>query len=208
MSASNYKKSILKLACLVGVLGAIAPVSWPVLANPYYYGPSFFSPAAFTPTRGPLVGQFRQSGFNKLADVLEQAPELETILNEGGPFTLLAPTDEAFEALPPDALKELMQPQNKQKLARLLSYHLVADRITEKDIAAGKVKTIEGSFVKLQVDAAAQQLLLNDAKLADKSFNMQNEKANNITFIVIDKVLLPPNNQGSAPTSPQPSGGF
>ncbi|MBW4681022.1 MAG: fasciclin domain-containing protein [Microcoleus vaginatus WJT46-NPBG5] len=201
MSARNRKNLIKKLASLIGVMSASSFISWPVVAQ-YYYGPSFFTPGAYFPTRGPLIGQFKQLGFNKLAAALNETPEIEKTLNQGGPFTILAPTDEAFDALPAGTLEELMKSKNKQNLAKLLSYHVIAGTVTEADLAAGQVKTVEGSPVKLQVNATANELLLNDAKVTDNSFNIRNGKNNNITFVAIDKVLMPPDLQQSAPATP------
>lgn len=191
MSARNRKNLIKKLASFIGVISASTLMNWPVLAQ-YYYGPSFFTPGAYYPTRGPLIGQFKQLGFNKLAAALNETPEIEKTLNQEGPFTILAPTDEAFDALPAGTLQELMKSKNKQKLAKLLSYHVIAGQVTEADLTAGQVKTVEGNMIKLQVNAAANELLLNEAKVTDNSFNIRNGSNKNITFVVIDKVLMPP----------------
>ncbi len=187
---ARYKNVVLKVAGFVGVVAVSLAHSPAVLAQ-YYYGPSFFSPGAYYPARaGSLIGQFKQLGFSKLAKVLEETPELVNTLNKGGPFTIFAPTDEAFDALPAGTLEQLMK--DNTQLAKVLSYHLVAGKVTETDIQAGLVKTLEGNVVTLGVNAATNQITFNDARPVDDCFNIKNGSDNTITFVVIDKVLLPP----------------
>ncbi|HEY9808293.1 MAG TPA: fasciclin domain-containing protein [Halomicronema sp.] len=187
---ATYQSLLLKIAGFMGVITVSLANSGAVLAQ-YYYGPSFFSPGAYYPARaGSLIGQFKQLGFSKFAQLLEETPELVNTLNEGGPFTIFAPTDEAFEALPAGTLEQLMK--DKPQLAKVLSYHLVAGKVTEADIEAGKVKTLEGNVVSLGVNAGANQITLNNAKPVDDCFNIKNKSDNTITFVVIDQVLLPP----------------
>ncbi|MCT7951706.1 fasciclin domain-containing protein [Ancylothrix sp. C2] len=187
---ARYKNLMLKVAGFVGVVAVSLANSGAVLAQ-YYYGPSFFSPGAYYPARaGSLIGQLKQLGFSRLARVLEGSPELVNTLNQGGPFTIFAPTDEAFDALPAGTLEQLMK--DKPQLAKVLSYHLVPGKVTEADIQAGQVKTLEGNVVNLGVNAATNQITLNNAKPVDDCFNIKNRSDNTITFVVIDKVLLPP----------------
>jgi uncharacterized surface protein with fasciclin (FAS1) repeats len=111
---------------------------------------------------------------------------LTETLSGKGPFTVFAPTDAAFAALPQDALQELLKPENKDILVKILSYHVVPGNVTSSDLKSGEVKTVEGGAVNVQVDAA-KGVVVNDAKVVQPDI-----KASNGVIHAIDKVMLPP----------------
>lgn len=123
--------------------------------------------------------------FKTLTAALTAAGLTETLSGEG-PFTVFAPTDAAFAALPQDALQELLKPENKQILVKILTYHVVPGKVTSTDLKSGEVKTVEGGAVNVKVDPAAG-VTVNDAKVVQPDI-----QASNGVIHVIDKVILPP----------------
>lgn len=121
--------------------------------------------------------------FTTLLKALEAADLVKT-LSEEGPFTVFAPTDEAFAALPKGTLDDLLKPENKEKLKRVLSYHVVSGELLSQNLEAGKVTTLAEVPVEISVKDGIR---VNDAKVATPDL-----KASNGVIHVIDKVLLPP----------------
>ncbi len=120
--------------------------------------------------------------FNTLAKLLTDAGLVETLKGEG-PFTVFAPTDEAFAAVPADTLAALGA--DKALLAKVLTYHVVPGKVMAADIAAGDVATVAGPTVKLSV--VDGKVMVNDATVVTADV-----AASNGVIHVIDKVLLPP----------------
>ena len=85
-----------------------------------------------------------------------QAAELVNALKGDGPFTVFAPTNAAFEALPEGAVEDLLKPENKEKLQGILKYHVVAGKIKAEDIVNGvtEVETLQGDKIKVTKTAA------------------------------------------------------
>ena len=123
--------------------------------------------------------------FKTLTAALKAAGLAETLSGKG-PFTVFAPTDAAFAALPQDALQELLKPENKDILVKILSYHVVPGNVASTDLKSGEVKTVEGGPVNVQVDSA-KGVTVNDAKVVQPDI-----KASNGVIHAIDKVILPP----------------
>ena len=123
--------------------------------------------------------------FNTLAAALEAAGLVET-LKEEGPFTVFAPTDDAFAALPEGTLQELLLPENKDQLIKILTYHVVAGKVMSGDLESGKVKTVEGSEVKVKVSKTGVNV--NNATVVKADV-----PASNGIIHVIDTVILPSN---------------
>jgi uncharacterized surface protein with fasciclin (FAS1) repeats len=120
--------------------------------------------------------------FNTLTAALKAA-DLVSVLEGEGPFTVFAPTDEAFAALPEGTLEELLKPENKDKLVKILTYHVIADAVLSTDLKAGKVPTVEGSDVKIKLGEGVK---VNDAQVVKADI-----KASNGVIHVIDKVIIP-----------------
>jgi uncharacterized surface protein with fasciclin (FAS1) repeats len=122
--------------------------------------------------------------FNTLTAALKAAG-LVPVLEGKGPFTVFAPTDEAFAALPKGTLENLLKPENKDKLVKILTYHVVSGTVMSTDLKAGKVVTVEGSPVTIRL---GKLVTVNDARVVKADI-----KASNGVIHVIDKVILPPN---------------
>ena len=125
-----------------------------------------------------------QDSFKTLTAALKAAG-LEEVLQGKGPFTVFAPTDEAFAALPEGTVEELLKPENKDKLVKILTYHVVPGAVTSTSLKAGEVATVEGSPVTIQL---GESVKVNDARVVTPDI-----KASNGVIHVIDKVILPPN---------------
>ena len=120
--------------------------------------------------------------FNTLAKLLTDAGLVETLKGEG-PFTVFAPTDEAFAAVPAETLAALGA--DKALLTKVLTYHVVPGKVMAADIAAGDVVTVAGPTVKLSI--VDGKVMVNDATVVTADV-----VASNGVIHVIDKVLLPP----------------
>ena len=122
--------------------------------------------------------------FNTLVAAVKAAGLVETLKGEG-PFTVFAPTDEAFAKLPEGTVESLLKPENKDKLVAILTYHVVAGDVTSADIAGKKlmVETVEGR--ELSVDAT-NGVMVDHAHVISADI----ETSNGVIH-VIDAVLLP-----------------
>ncbi len=115
-----------------------------------------------------------------------QAADLAGTLQQAGPFTVFAPTDEAFAALPAGTLDDLMKPENKQQLIEILTYHVAEGNVKAADLSDGMmVKTVNGNELKVMI--SGDKVMVNEA-----SVTMPNVEASNGVVHVIDKVMLPP----------------
>ncbi len=122
--------------------------------------------------------------FNTLVAAIEAAGLVETLSAEG-PYTVFAPTDEAFAALPEGTLDTLLLPENEEVLAQILTYHVVAGEVPSSEVVTGVVPTVEGS--DLDVVAEGGTVTVNGATVS-----MPDVAASNGVIHAIDGVLLPP----------------
>ena len=122
--------------------------------------------------------------FKTLVAAIKAADLLNT-LKEPGPFTVFAPTDEAFAKLPPSTLESLLKPENKAQLQRILKYHVVAGKVKASEVVKlDSAKTLEGESVKIQS--------LNGGVTVDRArITKADIEASNGVIHVIDSVLLP-----------------
>lgn len=129
-----------------------------------------------------------------------QAAGLNDQLTTPGPYTVFAPTDAAFAALPKATLNNLLKPENKQLLVRLLAYHVVPGQVTSSQLTSGQVNTIEGTPVTIKVDNTSKTISVNGAKVTQADI-----PASNGIVHIVDKVILPPNFPASFNTKSTPS---
>jgi uncharacterized surface protein with fasciclin (FAS1) repeats len=122
--------------------------------------------------------------FNTLAAALKAAGLVET-LKGPGPFTVFAPTDEAFAKLPAGTVESLLKPENKAKLAGILTYHVVPGKVMAADVVKlTSAKTVNGQSVTISVNGG--KVKVNDANVIKADVG-----ASNGVIHVIDTVLLP-----------------
>jgi transforming growth factor-beta-induced protein len=123
--------------------------------------------------------------FKTLAAALGAADLVDALKGEG-PFTVFAPTDEAFAKLRAGTVETLLKPENKSKLAEILKYHVVAGRVYSEDaLAAKKAATLQGANIHMSV--SGDKAKINDANLLTTDLD-----ASNGVIHVIDSVILPP----------------
>ena len=122
--------------------------------------------------------------FKTLVTAVEAACLVETLKGKG-PFTVFAPTDEAFAKIDPSILTDLLKPENKDNLAAILTYHVVAGKVMSSDIKGSmKAPTVNGK--SLSIKLMSGKVMINDATVVVPDVN-----ADNGVIHIIDTVLLP-----------------
>ncbi len=123
--------------------------------------------------------------FNTLVAAVKAAGLVET-LSGSGPFTVFAPTDEAFAKLPEGTIEHLLKPENKDQLVAILTYHVVPGTVTSGEVVTlTSAPTVQGSPLSIQVKEGA--VMINNATVTAVDV-----EATNGVVHVIDTVLLPP----------------
>ncbi len=125
--------------------------------------------------------------FKTLVAAVKAAGLVDTLKGDG-PFTVLAPTDAAFAKLPEGTVESLLKPENKEKLAAILTYHVIPARAMAADVIKlnGKsVKAVQGGAIKVTVDG--ETVMVNDAKVIKADIACSNG-----VIHVIDTVIMPP----------------
>ena len=184
-----------KFVHLLGKTFAVAIATASVLVSTPTYAESFSS----TKTCDTIVSQAgRETKQNKtIVEIAASDSNFETLvtavkaadlaqtLSGDGPFTLFAPTNEAFAALPKGTLDKLLKPENKAALQKVLTYHVVSGSVESTDLKSGDVGTVEGNSVNVKVQGNG--IRVNKSKVIKADI-----KAGNGIIHVIDQVLLPP----------------
>jgi uncharacterized surface protein with fasciclin (FAS1) repeats len=185
---------------------AATPTPMPGVTTPNPGGTATPNPTA-NPTTNPTVKTKKPKTIVDLAVEAKQykklvaalkAADLVTTLSGEGPFTLFAPNDRAFDALPKGTLEKLLKPENKETLKKILTYHVIPGRVMSTTLKAGKVDTVEGSAIEVKIQtrngmvqgkkSPKSEVTINGAKVLKADV-----KASNGVVHVIDKVILPPN---------------
>jgi uncharacterized surface protein with fasciclin (FAS1) repeats len=168
-------KSTLSAAVAASMIAAAPLAAW---AYGSYSAKASTAPAA----KADIVDTAVAAGqFNTLAKALTAAGLVDT-LKGPGPFTVFAPTDEAFAKIPADKLNALLA--DKAALTKVLTYHVVGGKVMSADVKTGAVKTVQGS--PLNVVASPTGVSVNDAKVIKADI-----AATNGVIHVIDTVVLP-----------------
>lgn len=124
--------------------------------------------------------------FSTLVAAVTAADLVDTLKGEG-PFTVFAPTDAAFAALPAGTVDELLKPENKDQLVSVLTYHVVPGKVMSSDLTEGMTaKTVQGGEVTFTLDGGAK---INGASVVTPDI-----EASNGVIHVIDQVIMPPAN--------------
>jgi uncharacterized surface protein with fasciclin (FAS1) repeats len=137
-------------------------------------------------TAADIVETASESGsFTTLVAAVKAAGLVDT-LKGPGPFTVFAPTDEAFKKLPPGTVENLLKPENKAQLAKILTYHVVPGKVTSGDVAGKKVqaKTVEGTTIA--IDSSGRGVKVENATVSTADV-----MASNGVIHVIDTVIIP-----------------
>ena len=140
---------------------------------------------ASSDTKMDIVDTAVKAGsFNTLVAAVQAAGLAETLKGEG-PFTVFAPTDDAFAKLPAGTLDDLLKPENKDKLAAILTYHVVSGKVMAKDVMTMKeAETVNGQSVTVSMEA--DTVMIDNAKVVTADIECSNG-----VIHVIDTVILP-----------------
>ncbi|WYM00541.1 MAG: fasciclin domain-containing protein [Gloeotrichia echinulata CP02] len=171
----------------------------PSTTEPTPSNPSTGTPSTTEPTNKPATsGTTNTQGKNLVAIIAEakgsfsilkealKAAGLTETLQGKDNFTIFAPTDAAFKKLPADALRDLLKPENKEVLVKLLTYHVVSGTVLSSDLKSGQVKSIEGGDINVKVDDKTG-VSVNDAQVIQPDI-----KGSNGVIHAINQVILPP----------------
>ncbi len=122
--------------------------------------------------------------FNTLVTAIKAAGLVDTLKGKG-PFTVFAPTDAAFGKLPKGTLEDLLKPENKEKLAKILKYHVVAGKVLAKDLAGQKTsaKTVQGGRVRIDGTRGV--------RVDEGMVTTADVEASNGVIHIIDTVIMP-----------------
>ena len=155
------------------------------------------SPAASSPSAAatPAATSSAPAAAGTIVEVASSNPDFSTLvaavkaaglvetLSGAGPFTVFAPTDSAFEALPAGLLDKLLLPANKETLTKILTYHVVPAKVMAADVKAGQVATVEGGEITVTTDSGV--------KVNKATVTATDVEASNGVIHVIDQVLVP-----------------
>jgi uncharacterized surface protein with fasciclin (FAS1) repeats len=124
------------------------------------------------------------ASFSTLVAAVKAAGLVET-LQGAGPFTIFAPTNEAFAALPAGTVESLLKPENRDQLIAILTYHVVPANVPASAVKAGKAPTVNGSDLRIVIREG--KVMVNDATVIQTDV-----EASNGVIHIIDKVMIPP----------------
>lgn len=211
----NYSNFLTNLAGIVGLASVSLLINLPSLANEPTYNlaqagsgtvnprPSIFDEPPYNrnhrakPTTPRVTPPKTQTQDKTLLALAESSPKFTTLiaalkaagltdaLQGGDQLTVFAPTNEAFAKLPQDAVTDLLKPENKEILLKLLTYHVVSGTVLSTDLSSGEVKSLEGGAIRVSV--GSNGVMVNDANVVEVDI-----KGTNGVIHAIDQVILPP----------------
>jgi uncharacterized surface protein with fasciclin (FAS1) repeats len=211
---AHYSKLFTKLASVIGLASISLLVTLPSTANQATNQlvaqtdsgvlnprPSIFNEPPFnrgsrttptTPTTPTTQTQDKtllalaesSPNFSTLIAALKAAGLTEALQGQDN-LTVFAPTNEAFAKLPQDAVRDLLKPENKEILLKLLTYHVVSGRVLSTELSSGEVQSLEGGAISVTV--SPNGVMVNDANVVQADI-----KASNGVIHAIDQVILPP----------------
>lgn len=173
------------------VLSACAPAATSTPTQPPMPTATPVSPTA-TPAPKTIVDIAVADGrFSTLVTAVQAAGLVETLSGEG-PFTVFAPTDDAFAKLPKETLENLLKPENKDQLVKILTYHVVPGKVMASDVVKlSEAQTAAGEPIAIKVEG--NKVFVNDAQVI-----LTDIEASNGVIHVIDTVILPPSMKAEA----------
>jgi uncharacterized surface protein with fasciclin (FAS1) repeats len=177
-------------ALLLGVVALAATAAMAGSRNPVVGGQEMF------PTKDIVDNAVNSADHTKLVAAVKAAGLVDT-LKGPGPFTVFAPTNEAFAKLPAGAVENLLKPENKDALTKVLTYHVVAGRLSTMDlqnqIKAGngqaELKTVSGGTLVVMMQG--KNIVLKDEKGGMSTVTIPDVFQSNGVIHVVDSVVLP-----------------
>jgi uncharacterized surface protein with fasciclin (FAS1) repeats len=194
-----YRKLLRQFAVILAITGLSLLVTTPAKSGvPTTRGdiqvpttPKAQAPAIILPSTTPKVATkdltaviTSQKNLTILSKALKAAGLIET-LQGIGPFTLFAPNDGAFAKIPPGGLQDLLKPENKEVLVKILTYHLVLGKITTNDLKSGFLNSFQGDPITVKNNSPV--ITVNDAHIIKADI-----PATNGVIHQIDTLILPP----------------
>lgn len=189
----RFSNSVKPLRNLTGIAAAlmILPVAVACTSTTETIDPSADTVTELPETTDPTMAEGEtivdvaatNGSFDTLVAAI-QAAGLEDTLSGEGPYTVFAPTDEAFAALPEGTLEKLLLPENQEALTEILTYHVVSGEVPASDVTTGMVPSVEGEDLDVVADAGS--VSVNGA-----SVTQPDVMASNGVIHVIDTVLIP-----------------
>ena len=165
------------------------------LAAPSYTLPAFaemtkmVGGAAMYPSKNIVQNAVNSKDHTTLVAAVKAAGLVPT-LESPGPFTVFAPTNEAFAKLPAGTVDTLVKPENKETLTKILTYHVVPGKLEASDLTDGKkLKTVQGE--ELTVKRSGNTVMIIDAKGGSSTVTIPNVNQSNGVIHVVDTVLMP-----------------
>src|SRR5271155_4591240 len=145
--------------------------------------------APMYPSKNIIQNALNSKDHTTLVAAVKAAGLVDT-LQGPGPFTVFAPTNEAFAKLPAGTVESLVKPENKATLTKILTYHVVPGKLEASDLTDGKtLKTVEGE--ELTVKKSGDMVMLIDAKGGSSMVTISNVNQSNGVIHVVDTVLMP-----------------
>jgi uncharacterized surface protein with fasciclin (FAS1) repeats len=178
------------LAALAVLTLSVSAVSMQAQKDPMVGG------AAMYPTKNIIENAVNSQDHTTLVAAVKAAGLVDT-LSGAGPFTVFAPTNEAFAKLPEGTVDTLLKPENKDQLVKILTYHVVAGKVSSKDLmkmikkGGGKaeLKTVQGGTITATMDMG--KIMLTDEKGGKATVTIADVFQSNGVIHVIDSVLMP-----------------
>src|SRR6266446_10370259 len=181
----NRKFAVVLAIVAIAVTSAVAGMKNPVVGGQQMY-----------PTKNIIENAVNSADHTTLVAAVKAAGLVETL--EGpGPFTVFAPTNEAFAKLPAGTVDTLLKPENKEMLTKVLTYHVVAGKMSSKDLwkaikarnGTATLKTVSGGTLK--ATAVGKTIILTDEKGGMSKVIIADVNQSNGVIHVVDSVLLP-----------------
>jgi len=181
----NRKFAFLTVVVAIAVISAVAGMKNPTVGGQEMY-----------PTKNIIENAVNSADHTTLVAAVKAAGLVETLAG-AGPFTVFAPTNEAFAKLPTGAVDTLLKPENKATLVKVLTYHVVAGRWSTSDLkkrinagnGTAELRTVEGG--KLWASADGNHIMLKDEKGGTTAVTIPNVFQSNGVIHVVDTVLMP-----------------
>jgi uncharacterized surface protein with fasciclin (FAS1) repeats len=188
---NRFKNASLAALLAFAIAGCLAPST----ANAQMKDPEVGGAAMF-PTKNIIENAVNSKDHTTLVAAVKAAGLVDT-LEGAGPFTVFAPTNEAFAKLPAGTVDTLLKPENKDQLVKILTYHVVAGKVSSKDLlkmikdGGGKaeIKTVSGGT--LTATTKGGKIMLTDEKGGMATVTIANVYQSNGVIHVVDSVLLP-----------------
>lgn len=152
-----------------------------------------------TPPTNTILTEAENAGLTTFRTAVAAAG-LDETLNGPGPFTVFAPSDEAFNALPEGTLESLLEPNSRDELRRILTYHVVPRRVMSGDLS-GEMSAASVQGQDLTVNATDGAVTLTDARGTTANVTTADLEAGNGVIHVIDSVLMPGDDDAAADTT-------